>query len=41
MGAQVLVEKTVSLKVHRPVVTNLDSKEDDFVSENNSEADIK
>ncbi|SPJ72012.1 uncharacterized protein FTOL_01740 [Fusarium torulosum] len=40
MGAQVFVEKMTLLKVRRPVVTNLDSKEDDFVSENNSEADI-
>lgn len=45
MGAQVLVETTAFVNVKRPIVTNLDSKEDGFAIEKdnlfeNSEAQI-
>ncbi|KAF4434643.1 putative pectate lyase 1 [Fusarium austroafricanum] len=33
MGAQVLVEATAFINVRRPIITNLDSKEDGFASE--------
>ncbi|KAJ4267267.1 hypothetical protein NW762_003371 [Fusarium torreyae] len=36
MGAQVLVEETSFNNVRRPIITNLDSKEDGFASEKNN-----